>query len=93
MKFLNNYKRTESTRIRKFNNEYYVISCEKTYKINEIGVVILKYLGTRISTSELADKILSKYSGVEHSKICQDIEEFIKFLISENIIMEVENEL
>ena len=51
MKFLNIYKRNENTNVRKFSNEYYIICAHKTFKINEIGAVILKYVGSEISIS------------------------------------------
>lgn len=93
MKFLNIYKRNENTNVRKFSNEYYIICAHKTFKINEIGAVILKYVGSEISISELANRILSKYEGAKYDEIYKDIENFLLFLISENIIMDVKDEI
>jgi len=92
VEYLDYYKRIEGINVRKFNEEYYIIGNGKAFKANETCIIILKYVGKKISISELTNKILLAYSGAEYEKIYKDIENFIDFLVSQNIIEEVKNE-
>lgn len=80
------YNRKSNLRVRKFNEEYYMLCSGKCYEINEIGAIIVKYLGQDIEVKELSNKINEVYSDTNPEIIEKDIEVFISFLYDEGLI-------
>lgn len=89
---LNEFRRVDRLSVRKFADEYYLLGGRKNYKINEIGVIIFKYIGSDITVKELGEKITSVYKidgGKNDKQIDTEIRGFIELLLKEEIIIKV----
>lgn len=83
---LNKYNRKDGLRIRKFNDEYYMLCSGKCYEINETGAIVIKYISKDMTIETLSNKIAETYSVCVVDKISEDINSFIDFLLSEGLI-------
>lgn len=83
---LNQYHRKDNLRIRKFNDEYYMLCSGKCYKINETGAVVIKYIGKDMPINTLSNRIMEIYNGCNIDEIIEDIKTFINFLFNEGLI-------
>ncbi|HEL1773398.1 PqqD family peptide modification chaperone [Streptococcus suis] len=83
---LNQYKKELDTRVRKLNNNYYLLGQKKSYSVNYLGAVVLKYIGSDIDILDLAKKISNFYKLDNTFEIKTDIINFIKFLLDEGLI-------
>lgn len=84
---LSNYEKKIETRVRKFENQYYLLGNKKSYQLNYTGAVVLKYIGTEIELETLAKKISAYYKEDNINQIEEDIVTFLDFLLSENLIV------
>ena len=83
---LKDFIRVDRVSVRKFNEEYYLLGGKRNYKINEIGVIIFKYIGSDIKIEELRNKIMEKYEGGTREQIDSEINNFINLLLKEGLI-------
>lgn len=83
---LNQYNRQNSLRIRKFGNEYFLLSYGKCYKVNEIGAIIVKYIGKDMTIENLSNSIANLYEECNIDQIAEDIKNFINFLLNEELV-------
>lgn len=83
---LNKYNKKLDTRVRKLNNNYYLLGQKKSYSVNYLGAVVLKYIGSDIDVLDLAKKISNFYELDNIFEIKTDIINFIKFLLNEGLI-------
>lgn len=83
---LNNYEKRLETRVRKFKDEYYLLGNRKSYLLNYTGAVVLKYIGTDIELETVVKKISDFYKEDDFERIKADIENFIEFLVLENLV-------
>lgn len=84
---LNNYEKRLETRVRKFKDEYYLLGNRKSYLLNYTGAVVLKYIGTDIELETVVKKISDFYKEDDFERIKADIENFIEFLVLENLVI------
>ncbi|MBZ2040307.1 hypothetical protein [Streptococcus sanguinis] len=84
---LKNYEKRLETRVRKFKDDYYLLSNRKSYLLNYTGAVVIKYIGDDIELEDVAKKISDFYREENLEKIKTDIESFIEFLVLENLII------
>lgn len=87
---MNIYTRDISTRLRRIEEKYYILNFNNVYQINEMGVIIMKYIGKDININELALKISDKYNFKDIDKIVLDIKDFLKFLLDNKLIIKHE---
>lgn len=83
---LSTYTRNEAYRIRTIDNNYYLLGCDNCFKLNKIGVIIIKYISTDITVDELANAIENKFSEVDNKKVKEDILQYIDMLIKYGVI-------
>lgn len=83
---LEQFERHDGVRIRKFKSIYYLLTSEKNYQLNELGAVVLKYIGKNMEVVDLCNKISENYTEKNLKKINDDVRSFIDFLLSEGII-------
>ncbi|WP_142967729.1 PqqD family protein [Enterococcus casseliflavus] len=86
---MHNLKIIEDIRIRKLGHNFYIIGNGKTYEINEMGAIILKYINKDMTVEILAHRISDKYHEEDVMKVIDDINEYISFLKSADIIEEL----
>lgn len=89
---MNNFKRNENVRVRKFQNEFYLLGNGNSYSLNYLGAVVIKYLGKNITLAKLVVKISKHFPEVAQKKIKQDVIDFIDFLLSEELVSIDNNE-
>lgn len=87
---MNIYTRDISTRLRKIEEKYYILNFNNVYQINEMGVIIMKYIGKDLNINELALKISDKYNFKDINKIVLDIKDFLEFLLDNKLIIKHE---
>lgn len=88
MIILNKYNRNPNLLIRRIEEEYYVILDNKVYKFNYFGMVILKYIGSDISISDLAIRISEFCEHNDVSEVLNDITKFIEYMLLKELIYE-----
>lgn len=84
------YIKDINVRVRKFRDDYYLVANGKTYLLNYLGAVVLKYINTDIDIKDLVFKIKSVFSEQSEETIESDIQAFITFLLDEEVIIEDE---
>lgn len=83
---LKDYIKTDRLSVRKFKGDYYLLGGRRNYKINEIGMIIFKYIGSDLRVEELRDKIMEVYKGETSEQIDLEINNFIELLLKEGLV-------
>lgn len=83
---MNQYSRNLEYRIRSIDNEYYLLGCDRCFKLNHMGVAVFKYIGKNVSIDQLVAGIIENFSEENTEKIKEDIINYINKLIEYGVI-------
>lgn len=86
IKNMNQLKRNENSRIRKIDNNYYILSGRDCYQINEIGALIINAVGKDLTINMACEKLSVMYNNPDVESIVNDVHKFINFIIENKIV-------
>ena len=84
----NRFNRQKDVRIRKIDDEFYIICKNYNYKCNEMGALILQQIGRDMDRIEFGERFRKKYLLDDDVNIDEDIDEYVHFLMEEKLIFE-----
>ncbi len=83
---LNELVRNEKLSIRKVESQFYLLAGADCYKVNNTGVIITNAIGKDMTITELCKKLGAKFGYNDLVQIEQDVNNFIDFLIEEELV-------
>ena len=87
LKNLNEIKKCENVTVRKVEEKYYLLRSGKCFRVNETGILIVKYIGKDMLLDEFCDKLVKKYGNEQMlDQVKQDVVRFIQFLSDNEMI-------
>jgi len=86
---LNQVKKNDNLVIRKLNDNYFFTIGGDAYEANEIGAIIVNAIGKDLSIDNLCERLSKKYSFDDCEKIKADVYEYLRFLYTERLLLDV----
>lgn len=81
-------RRRDRSRIRKIENNYYLLSGNECYQVNEIGALIVNAVGKDITIDAVCEKLSIMYNNPDIAGVRMDVDTFINFIIEKGIVSE-----
>ena len=86
-----NYQFNDEFKIRNLGNTVYLVSMRHTFKLNKMGVLILKEFVTgEKDINNILNKVSSKYADININTLKKDINDFIAKMVDFEVIKKVE---
>ncbi|MBD8917666.1 MAG: PqqD family protein [Lachnospiraceae bacterium] len=89
---LNQLTRKENVRLRRVENTFYIVCGKDCYETNETGALIVNAIGKDLSIDSVCEKLSDMYSYNDMEAIKTDVNEFVDFIMANNIAAEAASE-
>jgi hypothetical protein len=82
------YIREKNLHFKEEKNKVLILKKDKKtfIELNELGLIIWKLLESKKTVSQIMNKILKEYEGVEKEELKKDVEDFIASCLKNSII-------